>query len=73
MKIQRKQQQSITQTSSEDVAKTVQDGELNIFVPTSGTLNKVQDKDIRTDMILANWDNTVVYIHDGRIWTVMMQ
>lgn len=49
------------------------DGELTIFVPTTGALNKVQDKDITTDMILANWDNTVVYIKDREIWSMRMQ
>ncbi|MFY9457835.1 MAG: hypothetical protein WAP23_02815 [Candidatus Spechtbacterales bacterium] len=48
------------------------DGELNIFVPTSGELNKIQDKDITTDKTLANWENTVVYIHSGEIWSMRM-
>lgn len=54
-------------------ATIVNDGELNIFVPTTGTLNKVQDKLISTNMILANWDNKVVYIQDGNVWSVRMK
>ncbi len=55
------------------VAMITQDGELNIFVPTSGTLNKVQDKDITTDMILANWGDSAVYIRNGEVWSMRMQ
>ena len=51
----------------------VDDGEVNIFVPTRGTLNKVQDKDVTTDMILGNWDDTVVYIRQGEVWSLCMQ
>jgi len=54
-------------------AAIVNDGEVSIFVPTSGTLNKVQDKDITTDMTLANWENTVVYIRKGEVWSLRMQ
>lgn len=50
----------------------IEDGEFDIFVPTNGTLNKVQDKYVSTDMILANWENKVVYIHDGSAWSVRM-
>jgi len=54
-------------------ATIVDDGELNIFVPASATLNKVKDKNIATDMALANWDNKVVYIKDGAVWQVKMK
>lgn len=53
-------------------AAIANDGELDIFVPTSGTLNKVQDKVISTDMALANWDDKVVYIQNGAVWSVKM-
>ncbi len=49
------------------------DGELNIFVPTTGALNKVQDKDITTDLILAHWEDRVVYIRDGEVWSMRMK
>ena len=51
----------------------VEDGELNIFVPTSGILNKIRDKDIATDMTLARWDNTVVYIRGGEAWSIRVR
>ena len=51
----------------------VNDGEINIFVPTSGTLNKVQDKYVSTDMTLANWEDRVVYIQDNNVWIVQME
>lgn len=49
------------------------DGELNIFVPASATLNKVKDKNITADMLLANWENRVVYIKGGAVWQVKMK
>ena len=48
----------------------VDDGELTIFVPTSGVVNKVSDKYITTDIALANWDDRVLYIRKGEIWGV---
>lgn len=51
----------------------IQDGEFSIFVPTSGTLNKIRDKGIATDMSLARWDNTVVYIRKGEVWSMRMR
>lgn len=53
-------------------ATIIDDGELNIFVPTSGVENIVSDKNILTDMNLSNWDNKVVYIQNGELWTVRM-
>ena len=53
-------------------ATIVDDGEINIFVPTSGTVNKVKDKDINTGMLLSNWDNAVVYIRNGEVWSIRM-
>lgn len=54
-------------------ATIIDDGELNIFVPANATLNKVGDKNITADMVLANWDNKVVYIKDGTVWQVKMK
>lgn len=51
----------------------IDDGKIDIFVPASGTLNEVKDKQIATDMMLANWDDRVVYIHNGSVWSVQMK
>lgn len=51
-------------------ATIVDDGELVIFVPTSGVVNKVFDKYITTDIALANWDDRVLYIRKGEVWSV---
>jgi hypothetical protein len=55
------------------VATVVDDGELVVFVPKSGVVNKVRDKDITTDITLFNWEDKVVYIKDGEIWSVRMK
>lgn len=49
-----------------------QDGELNIFVPTSGVLNKISDKYIGTDFILSHWGDVVIFIDNDSIWSVKM-
>ena len=49
------------------------DGELVIFVPTSGVINKVSDKYITTDIDLANWEDRVVYIRKGQVWSVRIK
>ena len=49
-------------------ATIIEDGELDIFVPTNGTLNRIEDKNIATDMILANWGDRVMYIQNGNVW-----
>ncbi|MDD4931770.1 MAG: hypothetical protein PHG66_06540 [Candidatus Colwellbacteria bacterium] len=54
-------------------ATVVNDGELIIFVPTNGNIKKIQDKDADTQMQLGNWDNKVVYIRDGSIWSLTMR
>lgn len=51
----------------------VDDGELTIFVPTSGVVNKVSDKYITTDIALANWDNQVLYVRKGEVWSVRLK
>ncbi len=54
-------------------ATIVEDGELVIFVPRSGTVNKIKDKQVATDMALANWDDKVMYIHNGAVWSLRMR
>lgn len=51
----------------------VEDGRLSVFVPTNGTLNNVQDKQIATDMTLASWGDKVVYVQDGGVWSLEMK
>lgn len=54
-------------------ATVVNDGELVIFVPRNGTINRVSDKAIATDMALSNWEDTVVYVQNGAVWTLKMK
>lgn len=54
-------------------ATIVTDGELVIFVPTSGAVNKISDKHITTDLKLFNWDNKVVYINNGVLWNARLK
>lgn len=53
-------------------ATIVRDGELVIFVPTAGTVNRVADKDATTTMLLGNLDDSVVFVRDGQLWRVSM-
>ncbi len=50
-----------------------EDGELNIYVPTNGALNKIKDKGIKTDRPLSRWGDIVTYIHDGDIWSIRVK
>lgn len=54
-------------------ATVTKDGELTIFVPSSGTSNRIADKGITTDFTLSNWENNVVYINNGDVWHVQMK
>lgn len=54
-------------------ATIVEDGELVIFVPRSGAMNKIPDKQIATDMLLTNWADTVMYIQNGSVWKLTMR
>jgi hypothetical protein len=53
-------------------ATIARDGELTIFVPSTGTVNKLADKDITTAITLANWNESVVFIRDGQVWSLTM-
>ena len=53
-------------------ATIVKDGELDIFT-ASGAVRRVEDKHISTDMALANWDNTVVFVQNGDVWSVRLR
>jgi hypothetical protein len=54
-------------------ATITNDGELVIFVPSNGNVNKVQDRQISTDMQLSAWGDTVVYIENGAVWKLRMK
>ncbi len=54
-------------------ATITDDGEMIVFVPSSGAIKRVEDQAIKADMLLARWDDKVVYIHEGRVWSVRMK
>jgi hypothetical protein len=54
-------------------ATIVRDGEVNIFVPVNGQMTRIEDSQIGTDMLLANWLNKVVYIQNGAVWSLSMK
>lgn len=49
-----------------------EDGEMNIFVPSSGVVNRIEDKHLSTNMLLANWEDKVVYVENGKVWSLRM-
>jgi hypothetical protein len=51
----------------------VEDGTLDIFVPTSGVHKKVKDKIISTDMALASWGDRVLCIQNGGVWSLKLK
>lgn len=51
-------------------ATIAKDGELLIFVPSTGQLNRIEDRNIGTDMYLAAWEESVVYLHQGAVWSL---
>lgn len=55
------------------VATIVEDGEVVVFVPSNGNVNKVQDRGIATDLRLFRWDSKVVYIRDGAVWRMQVK
>jgi hypothetical protein len=55
------------------VATIVTDGELVIFVPVNGNINKIQDRGITTDLRLSRWGDKVTYILDGAVWRVQVK
>jgi hypothetical protein len=54
-------------------ATIVKDGELDVFVPGSGKVNRTEDGQIATDMLLSNWGDRVVYVQNGELWAVRMK
>lgn len=54
-------------------ATIVKDGELIIFVPVNGKTLAIEDGEIASDFLLANYGDRVLYIKDGEIWTVRVK
>lgn len=54
-------------------ATIVSDGELDIFVPTTGAHQKVRDALIKTGAQLSQWNNTVIIADQKKIWKVRMK
>jgi hypothetical protein len=54
-------------------ATIVRDGELDIYVPTNGNLKKVNDSQIATDTLLANWGDRVIGVQSGDVWSIRLQ
>ncbi|KKP58278.1 MAG: hypothetical protein UR51_C0007G0001 [Candidatus Moranbacteria bacterium GW2011_GWF1_34_10] len=54
-------------------ATIVADGALDIFVPSTGAHQKVSDALIKTGTQLAQWNNTVIYVEDKKVWRVRMK
>ena len=54
-------------------ATIVQDGTLNVFVPSSGVVKSINDAHIRTDMQLTTMQEKEIYLYSGRVWSLRMQ
>ena len=56
-------------------AKIVKDDEIIIAFPTepSVAINRIEDNKVTSRMALANWDQLVVYIENGSVWSVRMK
>ncbi|MFA5986595.1 MAG: hypothetical protein WC819_04595 [Parcubacteria group bacterium] len=54
-------------------ATIVEDGALDIFVPSNGAHTKVSDGLIKTGTHLVHIDNTVIYVDDRTVWRVRMK
>ncbi|QQG46606.1 MAG: hypothetical protein HYY55_02050 [Candidatus Niyogibacteria bacterium] len=54
-------------------AAIVRDGELDVFVPATGNVSRVQDGQISTEMALTNIGDRVLYIYEGEIWSARMK
>jgi hypothetical protein len=54
------------------VAAIEEDGVLLISVPTNKVANRIEDKQVSTDMVLSNWGDRVTYIQNGTVWSLRM-
>ena len=55
------------------VAMILEDNELCVYVPSNGAKKKVKDAMIQSGQPLAHWDDTVVMVKDGALWSVKMK
>jgi hypothetical protein len=51
-------------------ATIVNDGELVLFVPANGNIDKISDRTIQTDMMLATWGDKLLYLRSGEVWRI---
>lgn len=51
-------------------ATIVRDGELVVFVPSSGVVKKVADGRVSTRMVLGNFGDVVVCVDGGTLWSL---
>jgi hypothetical protein len=49
-----------------------EDGEINIAVPTTGAITKIEDELLFTDMLLTNWEDKVLYLQNKAVWSLRM-
>lgn len=54
-------------------ATILKDGELDLFVPASGAVRRVEDRQVATDMALCNWGDKVLFIHNGEVWWLQVK
>lgn len=52
------------------VASIRNDGELTITVPSSQTAKTVRDSAVTTDLLLFRWNERVLYLKDGAVWSL---
>jgi len=54
-------------------ATIITDGTLDVFVSSSGAHKKISDAFVTTDMALASVGDTVMYLHNGDVWSLKMK
>jgi len=54
-------------------ARIVEDGKLDIIVPSQNVVKTVEDTFIRSDMILTRMGDSVYVIKDGALWSLRMK
>lgn len=51
----------------------VEDGRMDVYVPTNKQQRTIADRTITTDMTLGVWGDKVLYIKDGAVWHVRVK
>lgn len=54
-------------------AEIIDDGQLEIMVPSQQKCNKIADAQISTQMQLKHFADQVIYLLDGKLWSVKMK